>query len=332
MNTPEQQYFASQPDSVSQARPFELMWRGRLFKFWTDSGVFSCGELDMGTRVLLDALPAQITGRVLDLGCGWGPVGVLLSAGYPQVEVWMADVNERAVALAQRNARENGVSARAVISDGLSQLDGAFDLIALNPPIRAGKAVIYRLFAEASSRLTAEGALYVVIRKQQGAPSAVKYLKTIFHDVCTIARKGGYHVIQCGGKRMQFDTSYFDAGIDRIGNSEKWDDAAICQGIFPFGWQTWTSPARPPSPRRWKSARHANYGYRTFMGPEDIDAVRGFGSAAGIAWSARCRPAAQRGHRLRVCVNTLTQPGDGVIINRRYMGPSLPRCAIGPGR
>ena len=196
-----QQYFASHPDSASQAKIFTLSWHGREVRFWTDSGVFSRGELDMGTRVLLDALPEHITGRVLDLGCGWGPVGVLLSMQHPQAEVWMADVNERAVALARRNAQENGVSARAVVSDGLSQVEGDFDLIALNPPIRAGKAVVYSLFEQASRRLTPDGALYVVIRKQQGAPSAVKYLETIFRDVRTIGRKGGYHVIQCcGGK------------------------------------------------------------------------------------------------------------------------------------
>ncbi|NLD34825.1 MAG: methyltransferase [Clostridiales bacterium] len=195
----QQQYFASQPESASQARAFELPWQGRTYRFWTDSGVFSRGELDMGTRVLLGALPGQITGRVLDLGCGWGPVGVLLSAQHPQAEVVLADVNERAVALANRNARENGVSARAVVSDGLAQLTGQFDLIALNPPIRAGKEVVYSLFAQAAKALTPDGALYVVIRKQQGAPSAKAYINTLFHDVRTIARKGGYHVFQCSG-------------------------------------------------------------------------------------------------------------------------------------
>ena len=197
MARPDQQYFASAPQSASAPRPFDLTWRGRSYRFLTDSGVFSKGELDTGTQVLLNALPGHIAGDVLDLGCGWGPVGILLAAQHPDAQLTLADVNERAVSLARQNAAANGVKVRVVLSDGFAQLPGAFDLIALNPPIRAGKQVVYCLFDECREHLAPGGALYVVIRKQQGADSAKKHLLTLFPSVETVARKGGFHVFEC---------------------------------------------------------------------------------------------------------------------------------------
>lgn len=196
---PEQQYFAQQPDAPSSPRAFELTWNGRAYTFLTDSGVFSKGELDAGTRALLFALPDPGEGRLLDLGCGWGPVGVLMGAQYPRAQITMTDVNERAVALARKNALANRVTATAVVGDGLQNAPGPWDVLALNPPIRAGKALVYRLFAECAIALAPRGALYVVIRRQQGADSAKQYLRTLFRQVDTVARKGGFHVFRCGG-------------------------------------------------------------------------------------------------------------------------------------
>ncbi len=163
----------------------------------TDAGTFSRDGLDMGTRILLEALP-KMSGRVLDLGCGWGPVGVALGGKYPHLELWLSDINSRAVELAERNLRQNGVTnAQVVQGDGFESLEGLFDAIVFNPPIRTGKQVIYDLFAQAARRLKPEGALYIVIRKQQGAESAQKYLETIFEQVERIAREKGYWVLCC---------------------------------------------------------------------------------------------------------------------------------------
>ncbi|MHC1786003.1 MAG: class I SAM-dependent methyltransferase [Christensenellales bacterium] len=197
----EEQYFAASPHSESQATAFLLQYGGRAFRFLTDSGVFSKGELDQGTRTLLDALPARIGGSVLDLGCGWGPVGVIIGALHPQAAVMMTDVNERAVSLARQNAQANGVPAQVGQSDGFEQIRGRFHLIALNPPIRAGKETVYRLFRECALHLHEDGAVYIVIRKQQGAASAAKYLEGLFRNVETVARKAGFHVIKCDGGR-----------------------------------------------------------------------------------------------------------------------------------
>ena len=190
-------YFSASPTSEHRYAEAEYVYRGETLRFLTDAGVFSRGEVDFGTDVLLRALPEEMAGRVLDLGCGWGAVGASVGKKYPACRIVMSDVNERALALAAKNAAANGVQAETAQSDGLEQVEGPFDYILTNPPIRAGKQVIYRLFAESAQKLSPEGSLYIVIRKQQGAESAVKYLKTIFQQVDTVDKSGGFWVIRC---------------------------------------------------------------------------------------------------------------------------------------
>ncbi len=195
-------YFSASPESAHRYAEAEYVYRGEKLRFLTDAGVFSRGEVDFGTDVLLRALPEEMEGRVLDLGCGWGAVGVSVGKKYPACVLTMCDVNERALELARKNAAANGVRAEAVQSDGLERVEGPFDYILTNPPIRAGKQVIYRLFADSAVKLAEIGALYIVIRKQQGAESALKYLKTVFQQVETVDKSGGFWVICCrGGKQ-----------------------------------------------------------------------------------------------------------------------------------
>ncbi len=196
-----QQYFVPRPDSPNRPSVLKLAWKGRLFPFVTDAGVFSRDGLDAGTRVMLEALPPLMPGRLLDLGCGWGAVGILTGACHPEAEVLMTDVNERALALAEQNAAANGVAARVFPSDGFSSIEGDFDWILTNPPIRSGKETVYRLFGEASGRLRASGTLFAVIRKRQGAESALRFLKGVFLSAEVIQRSGGYWVIRCSGGR-----------------------------------------------------------------------------------------------------------------------------------
>ena len=188
-------YYTEIPSSAHDERRVALRALGNELTFITDAGVFSRDGLDRGTEVLLEALPA-LSGRVLDLGCGWGAVGVALGKRWPGLEIVMTDINSRAVGLARRNLTENGVKATVVQGDGFAAVEGKFDAIVTNPPIRAGKAVIYGLFAQARDHLKPGGALYVVIRKQQGAPSALKYLKEIYARAETVGRGSGFHVLR----------------------------------------------------------------------------------------------------------------------------------------
>lgn len=191
-----EQYYTADPTCASRPAACALSWRGKSIRFTTDAGVFSRGEVDKGTQLLLDALP-DLAGRVLDLGCGWGAIGVTVGKAYPACQVTMADVNHRALSLAQKNAEDNGVSLRCLESDGMAALmNETFDVVITNPPIRAGKQVIYKMFADIVPCLAPGGALYLVIRKQQGAESCMKYLRTLYGQVEKLSKSDGFWVLK----------------------------------------------------------------------------------------------------------------------------------------
>jgi len=193
------QYFTADPQSAHNPARISFSFRGNPLAFLTDSGVFSRMEVDKGTALLLNTLPETVTGVVLDMGCGYGAIGVSVGKAWPDCRVTMADINARAVALAGQNVKLNDVKATVLQSDGYAALpaEPTFDLILQNPPIRAGKSVIYAMFADGAKRLADGGALWLVIRKQQGAASAVAYLNTLFGAVQVVEKKGGYWVLRC---------------------------------------------------------------------------------------------------------------------------------------
>ena len=190
-------YYTRVPQSESKPVGCEYTYRGVALTFQTDAGVFSKGEVDTGTRLLLEALPEEMSGDILDLGCGWGVIGISIAKKWPGARVTMADVNTRALDLSRENSKRNGAEVTCVESDGMAELaEKTFDAVVTNPPIRAGKQVIYRMFADAAARLKPGGALYLVIRKQQGAESCMKYLQTIYDTVEKLDKSGGFWVIK----------------------------------------------------------------------------------------------------------------------------------------
>ena len=190
-------YYTASPESAHEARSFRTVFAGRTLVFDTDAGVFSKQHVDPGSELLCRALPQDISGRVLDMGCGWGAMTIMTLARFPKCEVTMADVNERALALAVSNVKKNFMTAQALLSDGFEKVEGEFDVVITNPPIRAGKAVIYKMFEDAKAHLVPGGRLYLVIRKQQGAPSALKFLRELYGQAEVIEREGGYWIIEC---------------------------------------------------------------------------------------------------------------------------------------
>jgi len=192
-------YFTSRPETSGDERLITARLRGDELRFWTDAGVFSRRGIDFGTRLLIETVRLPETGEILDLGCGYGPVGIACAKAAPSCRVTMVDVNQRALRLAEKNARLNGVSARVTIleSDGLCALsDRLFDAVLITPPIRAGKAVVYRLFAEAAEHLRPGGSLWAVIRKKQGAESAKRELAKHFRNVTRVEQKKGYWILK----------------------------------------------------------------------------------------------------------------------------------------
>lgn len=192
-----QHYFTSNPQSAHDERAIQVELAGVRADFCTDAGVFSRDGLDFGSRLLIETVHPLLHGRVLDMGCGWGAIGVLLAKLCPGVQITMADINERAVALAARNARQNGAIAETLVSDGYENIAPAFDAIVTNPPIRAGKQTVYRILDGAKTRLAPGGRLFLVIRKEQGAPSAQTHLQGVYSRVELLARKKGYWILAC---------------------------------------------------------------------------------------------------------------------------------------
>ena len=189
-------YYTRNPASESRPVDCEYVYRGIPLAFRTDAGVFSKGEVDDGTDLLLKSLPEEMTGDILDLGCGWGVIGICVARRWPDTRVTMADVNLRALELARGNAERNRAEVRCLESDGMEALKGSrFDAVITNPPIRAGKQVIYRMFADAEECLRPGGSLILVIRKQQGAESCLRYLQTLFPKVEKTAKSGGFWVL-----------------------------------------------------------------------------------------------------------------------------------------
>src|SRR5699024_440279 len=185
----------------AQKTPIELpcSLKGNEYKLLASGGVFSKHCIDLGTRTLIEAFKIPETnGGILDLGCGYGPIGLALATKYSNRLITMADVNERAVELAKENASRNGVANVEIYeSDGFKQIpSGKYAAILTNPPIRAGKKVIYQWFEEIASYLAEAGELWIVVQKKQGAPSMKKFLSGIYQKVETVAHEKGYHIIR----------------------------------------------------------------------------------------------------------------------------------------
>jgi 16S rRNA (guanine1207-N2)-methyltransferase len=190
-------YFSKDNDQLeSDPKRFKCFVGGKEYHFLTDSGVFSRKGLDFGSRLLLETILPNKQQHVLDLGCGYGPIGIVLADQW-QSCVTMVDQNKRAIQLAKKNADLNRVQTKTSESDGFSGIDGRFSLIVTNPPIRAGKKTYYSWFAEARNHLEEDGKLIFVIRKDQGALSSIAYCRSLYMQVNTLERKSGYFIISC---------------------------------------------------------------------------------------------------------------------------------------
>ena len=191
-------YFTDNRSLEKNRKEQSFRFFGHEYVFTTDNGVFSKEGVDYGSMVLLETAVNEIHGSVLDLGCGYGVIGIVAASLNPQGSVTCVDTNPRAVELTDLNAQQNHTSVQALVSDGFSEIDDRkFDVILTNPPIRAGKKVIYRLFAESRDHLYNNGILFAVIRRQQGAESAVKELNGLFGNCEVVNRDRGYWVLKC---------------------------------------------------------------------------------------------------------------------------------------
>jgi len=191
-------YFSRRPGARHREATIRATLQGHTIVLLTDAGVFSARTIDRGTELLAGSLAVAPDAHVLDLGCGYGVLGILAAMLAPNGRVVMTDVNERAVDLAARNIRTNAVPhAEARLGAFYTPVAGeAFDAIVCNPPIRAGKAVVHRIVDEAPSHLRSGGSLWLVARTRQGAKSLAERMAAVFGSCDTVARGSGYRVLR----------------------------------------------------------------------------------------------------------------------------------------
>ena len=190
-------YYTDNKDLASNRREFDYYFDNEVFRFTTDNGVFSKKTIDYGSYLLIkNVYKRNLGSSLLDLGSGYGPIGIIIKHFNPALDVEMVDVNSRATELATINCQKNKVNIKVHICEDILTLNRNFDTVTLNPPIRAGKKVIYDLYKKSRDILNDGGSLYIVIQKKQGANSSKKELETLFKEVVVIDSDGGYQVIE----------------------------------------------------------------------------------------------------------------------------------------
>ena len=192
-------YYTADPLVKSEEREIEYEIAGNKLVFTSDNGVFSKNHVDIATSFLIKTIYDEVNGEVLDVGCGYGVIGITMAKNPAVTMVTMLDINHRALELSKRNSEKNKVSSKVKIveSDGFENINEKYDTIITNPPIRAGKSVIYKMYEDAKEHLKEGGILYLVINKKHGAPSTITFLNTLFGNCEVLDKKTGFNVIKC---------------------------------------------------------------------------------------------------------------------------------------
>ncbi|MBA2869657.1 class I SAM-dependent methyltransferase [Methanococcus maripaludis] len=191
-------YFSENPDSKHDESTISGMLRGKRFSFKTDSGVFSPKKIDKGTIILVEALEVSKDDDVLDVGCGYGVIGISIADEVNSVT--MTDLNNRSVGLTRKNIKLNGKSEKNIEvfqGDLFEKVNNKkYSVIISNPPIKAGKDLIHKIISKGHDLLNENGSIWVVIQTKHGAKSLAKYMEEIFGNVETVTISGGYRVLK----------------------------------------------------------------------------------------------------------------------------------------
>lgn len=171
-------------------------FKGIIMKFTTDIGVFSKSGVDFGSSLLLRTMEFENTKTVLDVGCGYGTIGLTIAKTHPELFVEMVDVNDRAIKLSGKNKVLNGIENAEIFASNIYEnVDKKYDIIVSNPPIRAGKKVVHEISKGSFDRLNDGGSYWCVIQKKQGAESLFKALTEVFLEVEVVEKDKGYWII-----------------------------------------------------------------------------------------------------------------------------------------
>ncbi|TMC82279.1 MAG: methyltransferase [Chloroflexi bacterium] len=197
MSIPKTHYFEAQPAVASRPRTVRFRFGELDLTLQTDRGVFGSKGVDLGTRMLLrEAPPPPLEGDVLDLGCGYGPIAIVLAKLAPGAQVWAVDVNERALELTRANAEAAGAANVTVSTPGKVPDEVRFEAIYSNPPVRVGKGPLHALLLEWLPRLKPTGAAYLVVQRNLGSDSLARWLTEEGFAVTRLKSKKGYRILQ----------------------------------------------------------------------------------------------------------------------------------------
>jgi 16S rRNA (guanine1207-N2)-methyltransferase len=190
-------YFSPKPSTKPNYGLIRINLRDRYFEFLTASGVFSKKRIDLGTRLLIESMVLPDSGNVLDLGCGYGAVGIVAAVLHPSLCVFLVDVNKRAIRLARENARinrvDNVVLRRGFLYEPVKSVE--FDAILSNPPVSAGLKVVLPIIEQAPMHLASGGSLQMVVRSKIGGKRFSSAMEEAFGKVEVLARQSGYRVL-----------------------------------------------------------------------------------------------------------------------------------------
>lgn len=189
-------YYEDNRDLAHDVQELSVELLGLSLHFLTDAGVFSKNAIDYGSRVLLDNFQPEGAKTLLDVGCGYGTLALTLAKKYG-LKATLVDVNSRALDLAKKNADKNNIEVNDIfLSNIYDNVEGKFDAIISNPPIRAGKEVVHTILSDAYEHLNDDGHLTIVIQKKQGAPSAQKKMRDVFGNCEIVAKDKGYYILR----------------------------------------------------------------------------------------------------------------------------------------
>lgn len=190
-------YYSKTTNTPSEPKDFIFNFKGQTFKFKTDNGVFSKDYIDYGSFAMLNSfIPNDIDLPILDMGSGYGPIGIVVSKIYNKKTI-MCEINERAYNLSLENIKNNNANSEAFNSNLYEKVEGLeFSSIITNPPIRAGKDTVFSIYDGAYKHLAIGGELWVVIQKKQGAPSSKAHLIELFGNCDIINRDHGYYILK----------------------------------------------------------------------------------------------------------------------------------------
>lgn len=188
-------YYSEKQTSKLRIKKINTNLRGNNLKFYTASGVFSISKIDKGTKLLIEKCIIKPDWGILDLGCGYGAIGISIAKVFPSTSILMIDINKRALKLAKNNIKLNNITNIEVRKSNLyNNIKERFNTIITNPPQTAGKEICFEIIEKAKSHLKKDGLLQLVARHNKGGKELEKKMEEVFGNVKDIAKKGGYRV------------------------------------------------------------------------------------------------------------------------------------------